>query len=46
MVKNTVVLLLIAILLGLGNTHLVRVELNEERLTPLADNGLKIIGEL
>ncbi|KPK63867.1 hypothetical protein AMJ83_05310 [candidate division WOR_3 bacterium SM23_42] len=46
MLKNMAILIMFTIILGLGDTHLVRVELTEQRLTPLAENGLRIIGEL
>ena len=46
MVKKLILILLISLIVGLADTHLVRVELNEDRLLPLVDEGLTIIGEL
>ncbi len=46
MVRKLTFMLLISIIAGLADTHLVRVELDEERLLPLVDKGLTIIGEL
>ena len=46
MVRNIAVAIMITVILGLGDTYLVRVNLTEQRLTPLAEHGLKIIGEL
>ncbi len=44
--KKLIFMLLISFVVGLADTYLVRVELNEKRVMPLADKGLKIIGEL
>ena len=46
MKKRLTILLLIAITFMFADEFLVKVDLNEERLAPLADKDLKIIGEL
>ncbi len=46
MVKKLIFILFISLAVGLADTYLVRVELQEDRLLPLVDEGLTIIGEL
>lgn len=46
MIKQLIFVLLVPLILGLADTYLVRVELNENRLVPLVDKGLTAISEL
>ena len=46
MIKKTVLILLLIFGAGFANEYLVKVALTQDRLTPLAEKNLKIVGEL
>ena len=46
MVKKLVLIALISLVIGFADEYLVRVELTENRLTPLFERGVSVIGEL
>ncbi len=46
MAKKLVLISLISLMIGFADEYLVRVELTEDRLRPLFDKGIKVIGEL